>query len=251
VDGKGCVAPDSVQVIQDIGYWLGNDGVYQWGPKGVECVSNQVTGWFQSDRYFNRGEFPNAVGHYNQKHNLYQLLLSALGSSVLDRWVALEIDTGRWHGPHKTGAFTPTFAGELQDTNGVTIPCMGGSNGFVYLMNQATATDDGTAIDYDVQLRHTGNTPDREKVFLEMSVHTRIESGGTLSITPSLGTEAAAEQASAIAHDLTKDRERLRRVSISTNPTGRFLKLRFRNNEDTRKVQLRGYEIPYFLTGRR
>jgi hypothetical protein len=249
-DGKGGVASDSGQVIHDIGYWLGGDGVYSWGPKGVECVSNQVAGWFQSDRYFNRAQFPNAIGHYNEKHNLYQLLLAATGSTNLDRWVGLELDTGRWHGPHKTAAFTPTAASEIQDSNGLTIPVLGSSAGFLYKQNQSTYADDGNAIDFDVKLRHTGNTPDIEKVFLEMTAHVRPEAGGTLDIIPQLGTENAGAQAT-ISRNLTLDRQRVRRISTADNPTGRMLTLRFRNNELNRGVQLRGYEIPYFEEGRR
>lgn len=251
-DGKGCVAPDSVQVIHDIGYWLGGDGVYSWGPKGVELVSAQVTGWFQTDRYFNRIYFPTAIGHYNEKHNLYQLLLASITSEVgaLDRWVGLELDTGRWHGPHKTGAFTLSWASQVQDANGLTIPILGSSSGFLYKMNQPTISDDGTAIDFDVRLRHTANTPDIEKVFLEASVHVRPEAGGTLLIIPALGTENAAAQAS-ISHGLTLDRRRHRRISTATNPTGRMLTLRFQNAELDQKVQLRGYEIPFFEEGRR
>lgn len=250
VDVTGILAPDSVQVIHDTGYWLGGDGVYQWGPKGVECVSAPVAGWFQSDRYFARSQFPNAIGHFNEKHNLYQLLLSAVGSTVLDRWVALEIDTGRWHGPHKTAAFTPTHAGEIEDTNGLTVPILGSSSGFVFVMNQAAYADDGSAIDFDVKLRHTANTPDIEKVFLEATVHTRPESGGTLDVIPQLGNENAAAQAT-ISRDLLLDRQRVRRLSTATNPTGRMLTLRFRNNELNRGVQLRGYECPFFEEGRR
>lgn len=117
-------------------------------------------------------------------------------------------------------------------------------------MNQPTISDDGTAIDFDVRLRHTANTPDIEKVFLEASVHVRPEAGGTLLIIPALGTENAAAQAS-ISHGLTLDRRRHRRISTATNPTGRMLTLRFQNAELDQKVQLRGYEIPFFEEGRR
>lgn len=250
VEGTGVLASDSVKVIHDVGYWLAGDGVYSWGPSGVDCVSKDVAGWFQTDRYFNRAEFPEAVGQYNEKHRLYVLLLSAAGSTVLDRWVGLEIDSGRWHGPHKTAAFTPTYSGEIQDSNGLTLPVMGSSAGYLYTMNQAVYSDDGSAIDYDLKLRHTMNTPDIDKVVGELTVHTRIETGGTLDVIPTLGNEASAEQPT-ISRDLTYDRQRLRRISISTRPVGRMLIMRFRNNETARGCQVRGYEAPYFEEGRR
>lgn len=250
VEGKGCIAPDSIKVIKDIGYFLGGDGVYMWSHKGVDRISDAVAGWFQSDRYFNRSRFPNAFAHYNETFNRYELHLAALGSSVQDRWVSVDLTTGKWYGPHQTAAFTPSSAAEILDTNGITLPVMGSSAGHVYTLNHATVSDDGSAIDYDVRARHTMNLPDIEKVCLELSAHVRPELGGTLDIIPALGSEDQAAQAT-ISHNLTRDRMRHRRISTATNPTGRFLTLRFRNNENNRSVQLRGYEFPWFPEGRR
>lgn len=255
VEGIGCVASRSIEVIRDVGYFLGGDGVYQWGPEGVRCISDdprnpQVAPWFTTDDYFNRARFPYAQARYNRRYKLYELLLSAAGSTDLDRWIAYDLTSGIWLGPHKTAAFTPTCAGEIVDSNGLTVPVFGGSNGHLYKQDPSTSDDDASAIDFDVRLRHTANTPDLEKVFLEPTVHTRIEAAGTMEIFAALGTENAAFQA-AIDRDLTRDRERLRRISTSTNPTGRMLTLRFRLNSLGHRVQVRGYEIPYFEEGRR
>ncbi len=254
-DGIGCVAPLSIRVIRDVGHFLGGDGVYEWGPEGVRSLSDdpknpQVKPWFTTDDYFNRARFAYARARYNRRFHLYELLLSAAGSSDLDRWVAYDLTSGIWLGPHRTAAFTPTCAGELLDSNGLTIPVFGASNGTIYRQTPGTYDDDTSAVDFDVRLRHTCNTPDIEKVILEPTVHTRIEAAGTLQVIPSLGTENAAEQA-AMSRDLTRDRQRLRRISTQTNPTGRMLTLRFRLNTVGRRVQVRGYEIPYFEEGRR
>jgi hypothetical protein len=252
VDGIGCVAPRSIEVIRDVGYFLGGDGVYQWGPDGVKNVSAlQVQPWFTTDDYFNRSRFPFAKGRYNRRFNLYELLLSAAGSTALDRWVAYDLTANTWYGPHTTAAFTPTCAAEIVDSNGLSVPVFGASNGILYKQDPAVFNDDASAVDFDVRLRHTCNTPDLEKVFLQPTVHTRIESaGGTLQVIPALGNEAAVAQA-AISRNLLLDRERLRRISTDTNPTGRMLTLRFRINTVGRRAQVRGYEIPYFETGRR
>lgn len=251
VEGTGIRAPDSVVVIRDIGYFLADDGVYAWGPDGVRCVSSaKVHGWFATDDYFNRANYENAVGWWDPRFGTYNLLLSAAGSTDLDRWVVYQIEKDRWFGPHKTDGFTPVFAALLQDANASAMPVLCGSNGFLYKMNQSTIADDGTAIDLDIELRHNGKTPDIEKVFGQLSMLTRVEAGGTLSITPSLGGLGAGAQA-AISHDLTTGRQRLRHISTIAQAVGRILKLRFRNTEVNQAVHIYGYEIPFHESGRR
>lgn len=251
VEGTGFAAPDANVTIRDIGYFLSNDGVYRWGPDGVASVSKEkVHGWFSTDDYFNRSEYDQAVGWWDPRFDTYNLLLCAAGTSVLNRWVAYDIPKNRWFGPHKTDAFTPAFAALLQDANALPMATLAGTNGFLYKMNQATAADDGTAIDLDLTLRHNGRTPDIDKVFLQMSVLTKIESAGTLTITPALGGLNASDQ-SAISHDLTLGRQRLRHISTEAQAVGRILKLRLRNAELNQAVHIYGYEIPFHESGRR
>lgn len=253
-DGIGCVAPRSIKVIRDVGYFLGGDGVYAWGPEGLRSISDnpqnpQVAPWFTTDDYFNRARFPYARARYNRPFHLYELLLSAAGSSDLDRWIAYDLTSGIWLGPHKTAAFTPTCGGEIIDSNGLTVPVFGASNGVLYKQDPATYNDDGSAVDFDVRWRWAGE-PDYEKVILDPTVYTRMEAGGTLEVIPALGTENAAFQA-AMNRTLTLDREVLRRISTATVPTGRVLTVRFRINSVGRRVQVRGLEIPYVTIGRR
>jgi len=83
----GCVAPETVVVVNDKAYWLGNDGVYEWTDNGVQNVSEDlVAPWFKTDTYFNRSQFPNAFAKYNELRNQYELHLAAVGSSSIDRW---------------------------------------------------------------------------------------------------------------------------------------------------------------------
>lgn len=253
IEGTGIEAADSTVTIKDIGYWLAKDGVYRWGPEGVKSISQDKThSWFTTDDYFNRALFYKAVGWWDPRFDSYNLLLCAAGSTSLDRWVEYQIDKQRWFGPHKTDALTPTFGSLLSDANVNHMPTIGGSNGFLYKMNQSTASDDGTAIPLDIRLRHNCKTPDIDKVFLELSMLTRQESGGTLLITPALGSLSATSQ-TAISHGLILERRRLRRISSKTQSqeTGRILTLTFTNSEVAQPVHIYGFELPYHEAGRR
>lgn len=251
VEGVGIIGPDSVVVEKDIGYWLAADGVYSWGPKGVAPESaRKVHPWFATDDYFNRALFSQAVGWWDQRFGTYNLLLAAVGGSTLNRWVVWQVEKDRWFGPHKTDAFTTNFAALMQDSNANAMPVLCATNGHVYKLNQSTISDDGTAIDFDTRLRHTGKTPDIEKVFLQMSLLSRVEAGGTLQVIPALGGFSASTQAT-ISADLTRGRQRLRHISTLDQGVGRILTLRFRNAENSQAVHLYGYEIPFHESGRR
>lgn len=246
IEGTGIVAPDSTCTIRDVGYWLAQDGVYRWGPEGVSSISKErVHGWFSSDDYFNRALFSDAVGWWDPRFNTYNLLLCGAGATTLNRWIVYDIEKKRWFGPHKTDAFTPAIAGLLADANTNYMPVLCGTDGHIYKMNQAAATDHTTAIALDIRLRHTCKTPDIEKVFQHLSMLTRIEAGGTLTITPALGRVDAANQASPISHSLATGRERLRRISTASQEVGRVLTLKFENAENNQAVHIYGYELPF------
>lgn len=248
VEGTGIWAPESALVIRDEGYFLAEDGVYKWGPGGLKNLSKErVHSWFTSDAYFNRARFPYAFAKHNQRFNTYELHLAAAGSDVNDRWVSLDLETGRWMGPHLTGAFTPSCGGVLEDDDGLVTPFIGGTDGIIYKCNQPDFTDAGTAIDFDVTTkRHSQGDPERTKYWGEMSIHTKAEAAGTLTITPSVG-DLAASAGIPISHDLTRTRRRLRRIGV-----GRFVQFRLQNAENNQGVEVRGYEIePVSDLGRR
>jgi len=246
-DGIGCVSQDSVVVIRDICYFLGEDGFYEYGTGGVKKLSREkVQPWFTTDDYFNRAYFTSAFAKYNQLYDKIELHLPAAGSSSIDRWVEYDIKQGEWFGPHKTGAFTPTCAGAMDDTNGFSTPVIGSSSGFLWRQNQSTATDGTTAIDMDVITKfHSGNAPDIEHYWGELAVLTKEESAGTLTVTPYVG-DLDASAGTAFSVDLTSDRHRLGRLGY-----GRLAKLRFQNAENEKSVTIYGYEIPFHEVGRR
>jgi hypothetical protein len=242
----GCVAQDTVVVIRDVAYWLGEDGVYSWGPEGVVCVSRErLHPYFTTSDVFNRSEFPNAFASWNPLLDTYDLFLPAAGGSVVNRWLSYSTTRKTWTGPHKTDAFTPAYASWIEDTNDLLVPIICSTAGFVYNQNQATASDDGTAIDFDVDLAHLHmDAPDDIKLFGELAMRARVEAAGTLTITPYVG-DIGASAGAAISFDLTKGRLRGRILG-----TGRFLKLNLRNAEAAQKVRVYGLEVPFHPVGR-
>lgn len=252
-EGTGIWAPESVVVIRDEAYFLAEDGVYRWGPGGLTNLSRtKVHPWFTEDDTFNRALFSSAFAIWNQRTDSYQLHLAAAGSTVIDRWVTLDLkalERGEfvWLGPHKTDAFTPTCGAVLEDDEGLVAPYLGASSGLVYKGNASRFSDDGTAIAFDVSSKyHSANEPDRHHYWGELSMHTRIETGGTLTVTPKVGRLDAAAQNS-IAHDLTTGRQRLRRMGV-----GPLCQLRLQNAEDEQRVEVYAYEIdPVYELGRR
>lgn len=244
----GCIAEDSIVVIGDRGYWLGNDGVYEWGPNGVNPITDDdVAPWFTSDTYFNRSRFPNAFAKYNKVRNTYDLHLAAVGSSDEDRWVSFNLTNRKWYGPHLTALFTPSHAAAGVDTNGLPLCLVGSTDGIVYTANAATFRDGAaTAIDFDCFGRfHHGDAPDVHHYWGLMSVLSKIEAAGTLTVTPYLGG-LNASAGTAKSHTLTTGRQVLGRIGF-----GRLMRLRMRQNTVNQGVSVFGYEIPYSEVGRR
>lgn len=247
----GVWAPDSCVVIRDIGYWLGNPyGIYSWGPNGVKCISNpKVRGWFTTDTYFNRARFDQALGWFDPILDTYNLLLPAPGSSNLDRWIVYHIESDTWWGPHKTDAFTPTVGATVRDPSDVEIQVICGTNGIIYKPTTTPTDGTSTAIDFDITTNPlSGDSPDIQKFWGEMAIISKVQPSSPtpiLSITPTVGGLDATPGA-VITHDMTKGRERLRRLG-----SGRFLTLRLRENTAGQGVTLYGVELPFFEIGRR
>jgi hypothetical protein len=247
VEGKGVWAPDSVVVIRDIAYFLAEDGVYTWGPDGVDCISDQkAKGWFSSDTYFNRSQFANAFGKYNAKFHGYELHLAALGSTDIDRWVFYDIASKTWWGPHKTAAFTPSIGAAMIDSNNLSIPVIGGTDGYLYKQNQAGFVDQASAITLDmITAFHNGATPDIQKLWDDLSLLTKIESAaGNLAIAAKLGGLDAAV-AKTYTPDLRKGRERMNSIG-----PGRLLNLEFTESTSAQGCEIYGYEVPFIELGR-
>lgn len=248
IEGKGIIAPDSVAVVRDVARWLAEDGVYEWDAEGVRCISDaKVHPWFTTDTYFNRGQFPKAFARYDPLKHSYDLFLAPAGSTDFTRWVSYDIARKSWMGPHKTTAFTPTGAGVIYDSNEVLVPVVGGDDNYVYQVTPGTFRDGAsTAIDFDVTGKfHSGDAPDVHHYWGQLSMLTKVQSGGTLTITPKVG-RLDASAGTAISHNLTTGRERLRRLGV-----GPLCQLRFQNSENNQALEIYGYELPFHEVGRR
>jgi len=246
---QGCISPDSVLVIRNTVYWLDSDGVWKLGDEDIPASlsDDTVKPWFTSTTYFNRSMFGQAFAAYDPRKHSYDLFLCSAGSTTVDRYVSLDLLTGKWFGPHKLGAFTPSAAIVASDTGGNPQLVLGASNGFTYAATVGNYSDgSSTAIDFDVYTKfHSGDEPDKTHIWLQPSIFTKKESAGTLSITPYVG-QLDASAGTVISHDLTKERERVARLGA-----GRLVQLRFQEATAAQGLELYGYEIPYVTRGRR
>jgi hypothetical protein len=245
-EGPGPLSQDAMKVIHDVAYYIAEDGVYKISGTGVENISaGKVHPWFTTDGYFDRSRFDDAFMVWNPLLNQLELHLVVVGGASI-KWVTYDLVTQQWLGPHVTGAFTQTAAGLMEDENGLLVPVMGSSAGFLYTENESTASDDGTAIDFDVITKfHSMNTPDVEKHFSELSILSKIEAAGTMTLTPYVGG-LDASAGTAITHTLTTGRQRLRRQG-----NGRYWKLRMQHNTNNQSCEVYGLELPYHELGRR
>ena len=245
----GVESQETVVVWRDVAYFLWKDGVYRWGPSGIDCLSDgKVRNWFVSDLYFTRSRFQYAFAHVDPIQNKYRLFLAALGSVVEDRYVEYDLTDGTWWGPHKTGAFSQfVSAGGSADSGDRFVPLIGSSDGYLWAPGTVAGTDDtATAIDFDVDTkRHDGLTPDIEKNWGALSVLSKVQAAGSLTVTPYVGALDAPAQ-TALTADLTKGREKLPRLG-----PGKHAGFKFRHNTVAQDVDLYGYEIPFYELGRR
>lgn len=246
-EGIGAMSQEAMIVIRDTAYFLAEDGFYEYGPKGLINLSrDQVHPWFTTDDYFNRAKFVDAFAYWNPFYDVIHLHLANAGSTSLDRWVTFDLARRLWLGPHLTAAFTPTIGGLLDDANGFPLPALGSSSGSVYGQNASTASDAGTAIAFDVYTKwHGMATPDIHKYMGELAILTKVETTGSLTITPRVG-DLGASTSAAFTHNLTLGRERLGRLGL-----GRFVQLQFTQNDNNQGVEIYGYEIPFHELGRR
>lgn len=250
----GPINQESVVVVYNSAYFLTRVGIAEWTDAGVGYITQAtVDAWFTSDTYFNRAMFPYAQGRYNPKTDAVEFLLASAGSTTLDRWIAFNLKTRTWLGPHKTDAFTiacaantPAFRGGLSDSNGLTFPVFGATNGYLYKRNEAVVTDDGTAVAMSVTLPPLSDgQPDMEKVWGQWTLHSRAETQGVLTATPAIGSLTATASAPQQA-PLTVDRQVMPRLG-----KGRYAKLTLTHSATTERPRIYGLELPYIVVGRR
>lgn len=190
----GVWATESVKVIRDAVYFLAEDGVYRWDGRLTNLSADRLHTWFnEADAsrggVFNLALAERAFAHYNQKFDAYELYLPSTNSLGFDRWVSLDLQTGEWLGPHKTDAYTPTCASEVDDTTARQRPAVGSSVGGVWFKNRATTYNDGSSaidMEFTTNPMHQGE-PQLEKFWGQLETHTQPESGGTLTVRAKVG----------------------------------------------------------------
>lgn len=245
-DMVGIEGSEAVVVSDSTVFFLWKDGVYQWDGAGIVSLTDKkVRSWFTKDDTFNRSRFQYAKMSLNPQRNSLVLQLAAAGSSSEDRWVEYSFADQTWWGPHKTDATTPTCNTWVYDANGLPIWVVGSSDGYVS-KEQDTRTDWAVGVPLDIIGKsHDMQTPDIEKFFGQMSLISKIQAAGTLTITPYVGG-LNASAGSAISADMTLDRQRLERLGV-----GQYCKLEFTHSTAGQDVEIFGYEIPFFEVGRR
>lgn len=248
----GIEAPDSVAVYQDTAFFLWKDGVYRWDNSGLKNVAtNKIERWFTRNGTFNLDRLQFAFAHIDPLRKKYRLFLASTGSSAENCWIEYDFVNDRWWGPHMSHAFKPSSAFIFQTDSGLTLPMVGGADGFCRL-DRAKRTDDvNTGIDFDVvTTRDIAGLPDDEKYFGEISVSGKPQPRGELAVYATAGEADAfrksRENEAPFQYDMTQSRQRLGRVGV-----GKAFKLRFRNNQPGEDVNLRGYEVPVRLVGKR
>lgn len=248
IENCGILSQESVIVYRDAVYFLWLDGVYRWDDTGLVCVSDlgQVRSWFTSNSYFNRSMFSQAFAVFDPIAQTYRLFLCAPGSRQTSLWVEFNLRSGKWYGPHKTDAFTPSCALTIRGVNDQPFPVVGSREG--YLSQDVPTRSDWRLVPINedvIMCANVADNPDTEKYFGEVSVFTQPESGGTLQVTATVG-ELEETRSFTMTHDMRLSRERLDRLG-----QGKYATLRFQNAELGQNVVLHGYSIPWHETGRR
>jgi hypothetical protein len=249
----GVLSQDSCALYRDTWYFLWYDGVYQWGPDGLRCISNGkemkgvVRAWFTTDSFFNRARFPFATGFIDPIRYKYILILAAAGSTSEDRWVEYDIEDGTWWGPHKTAAFSPACGFNTLDASNVLRPLMGSIEGDLWAQQDTRTDGTLTPIAFDViGKRHAMDEPNDDKFFGQITLIGKNQSAGILTVrsrTGDLSETAYLDQ----SYDMTKSRQRLGRLGV-----GRHTQLEFINEEVNQDVEIYSYEIePVHRVGRR
>jgi len=259
----GCLSQESVVVVRDVAYWLGERGVVEWTSQSLMYVSeSQVDAWFTTDNFFNRGLFGLAQGRYNPDTDSYELLMAGLGSTSLNMWVSFDLKRRAWFGPHTTDLPLSCCAtdterhGYLRDAGQLPMTAFGGGTGILYKRDSTVADDDNNPVEMDLTLPLLGTfAPEMDKVWLDPTLHSRIEpastGSNTVTITAAVGSlnaDGIIDDANPVVSeaDLTEDFQRLDRPG-----EGRYVSFRFQHAAQGERVRIFGLEVPYNIIGRR
>lgn len=240
-EGVGCIATDSAVVVRDTVYFLGADGVYSYGAEGVKPISENVKPWFQTDTYFDREDFPDAVGSYNPFTDCYELQIG-------NQWVSYDIKRQEWLGIHSTNKYTPTVRALLSLDSGELRPAIGSEDGYIYQQNQPGASDGGTAIVISWKTKpFAGQNPQVEKFWGKPTIHLKNQGplAGDVTVTPQVGDYGE------VAQDTMALTQRQDHVDLDRLGQGRIAQLTFEHAIDGEDVDLHGFELPFSVVGPR
>lgn len=246
-ENTGVESQETVATYRDTVFWLWKDGVYQWDSSGLTNVSDgKVSSWFNTNSYFNAALFSRAFAVFDPSTLRYRLYLAAAGSAQVDRWIEYDLTTKTWWGPHKTSAFTPTSAFILTDEDDGVQVVVGSKDAFLW-EDQDISTDgtsDGIAFDVDTKF-FDGDTPEREKVWGQLSMMGRTQPSGRLLITPKTGF-LSSSKLPPLTYTMSSGRERLRRIG-----RGKLLQLNLTHSRAGEPVELYGIKVPFSDGGER
>lgn len=248
-EGCGVQSQESVVTWRDTVYFLSHDGVYKWDDDGIVCLSDQgnVRSWFTTNQYFNQGMFSQAFALFDPVQTNYRLFLCSPGSVVPDRWVELDVETGKWFGPHKTDAFQPTCGITVRGTNDQPFAMIGSKEGHISQDVDLRSDWGTTPIQVDViTKRFIGGDPDRETFFGEPSIFLEGQPSGSMTLTPIVGGLNKTTPSLVQTIPLTKSRYRAQRLGV-----GRHAQLEFKTNARDTLMVLHGFTIPTVDVGRR
>ena len=245
-NGQGCFGPSIV--VGDTAYYLGPDGVYEWGASGFRCLSDgKVRRWFATDDYFDRARYADGFVKYNERYDTIEWHLAAAGSTAINRWVSYDRASGAWHGLHRTNKAGPSSGFTLVDAGSNALPVLGADDGTIYAINAPGCSDAGVAIPILLRSKwHDGDVPTIDKVFQAPTFMTRaVPQMGRCRVQYRVG-QLEADVSQTVGLDLRLGTETLPRVG-----KGQFLQLEVL--EDTAGVtcEVYGYEVPYYEVANR
>ncbi len=239
----GITSQESVDVWNDTGIFLWQDGVYGWGADGITCLSDgrgdgrgQVRAWFATDDYFDRSRFSEAFGAIDQVTKKYRLYLIDADDALW--WVELDLRDRTWWGPHKTDLFVPKSTFTFITDDQVRIPLVGGTDGNCYEQQEIRTDGTATPIDFRaVGKRHDMALPDLDKYFGRLSVFGKAQDSGKVTVLSRVGNLNGTLTQTQY-HLLTKNRSNLGRLG-----TGKHAQIEFRHATAGQEVELFGYEV--------
>jgi hypothetical protein len=198
--GIGVWAPESAVLIRDAVYFVAEDGVYRWDGQLTNISKNLVHAWFTETDTFNIARLDEAIAHWNQKLDTYEVYLPVAGSTDLDRWITFDLRAQEWLGPHRTTAYTPKCVGVLDGTDGRQRPAVGATNGQVLLKNSSDWTDGSASAIAMIATTNPMSAGDveRDKVWLELETHHKALADGTLTVGARVGDLDALTDAIAV-----------------------------------------------------